>query len=270
MTTEAKIAYMLYGDEDRSVYGPLFGAPGLDFAGLSAGFRSEWFAKAEAAQEDFCFIGDHDFVAWLLERGILSHPLVAPVNVTIGIDTQGENRYTPRHWPSCPECQIGRGEDTSGDIVRQLNRWEWYYTCTACNHVWGHRAEPYDGKKPLVEDDGRMTRNGCVPYSISQASGLPMESVLGVCKAHGFSEEDGLLEDSGIEAARALGLSVVPGRIEIVGRLTLRRVLNMLSPAKNYIVSTRGHWLAVVQGNNCDQSDTSMRSEVVGFWEIAN
>lgn len=269
MTAEMKISYMLYDEEGRSAHGPFFGAPGLDFIGLSAIFRSERFAKAEAAQEDFCFIEDHDFVVWLLEREILSHPPAAPVNVTIRIDTQGENHYTPKHWPSCPECQIGRGQDTPGDIAHQLNRWAWHYTCTACGHIWGHRAEPYDSKKPLIEDDGRMTRNGCAPYSISKVGGLPMESVLKVCRAHGFSEEDGMSEDSAIEAARTLGLNVMPGRIEMVaGRLTLRRLLNMLSPVKNYIVATRGHWLAVVGGNNCDPSDTSMRSEVIGFWEV--
>jgi len=269
MKDEEKIAYMLYGDEDGTAYGQFFGVPRLDFTTLSVVFRTERFAKAEAAQEDFCFIDDHDFIAWLFERGILSHPPVAPVSVTIRIDDQGKNRYAPKHWPSCPECETGRGQDTSGDVVRQLNRWEWHLTCIECGHIWGHRAEPYDSKKPLIEDDGRMTHNGCVPYSISRVGGLPMESVLEVCRAHGFSEEDGMTEDSGIEVMRALGLSVEPGRLAMVaGRLTLRRLLNVLSATESYIVATRRHWLAVVHGENCDQADTSMRAEVVGFWKI--
>lgn len=52
------------------------------------------------------------------------------------------------------------------------------------------------------------------------------------------------------------------------GKLTLRRLLDSISPRKSYIVATRDHWLAVVDGENRDPAGTGMRSLVSAYWEV--
>jgi hypothetical protein len=262
-----KVVYMLHDADGRLAGGPLVGEPGLDFSALSAEFRALRYTQSEAAREDYCSISEYDLVEWLVGRGILVP--MASVSVTVEVDTSGENRYVPSYWPLCPECNVGRGDDTPGAIEHSLNRWKWFFTCTACGNVWGHRDEPYDQKEPMIDDDGRTVAGGCVPYSISQASGLPMSRVLEVCRDRGWGEGDGMPEDEGIQAARTVGLRMVPGRVPMIaGKQTLRRILDALSPMKNYIVATRGHWLAVVKGENRDQANTNLRTEVTGYWEV--
>lgn len=263
----AKVVYMLHEEHGSLAGGPLLGEPGLNFSALAAEFRVQCFAQCEATGDDYCFVSESDFVSWLLEREILS-PMES-VAVTVKIDTSGENAYVPNHWPLCPECGLGRGEQDMGRVAYSLNRAEWRHKCTKCGHAWGHHDEPYYYDKPMLDDDGRCIQSGCVPYSISQAGGLPMPQVLEVCRDRGWCEGEGIPEDKGIDAARVLGLRVTAGHVQMVaGKLTLRRLLDTLSPTKNYIVATRGHWLAVVKGENRDQADTSLRTEVTGYWEV--
>lgn len=260
--------YTLSDDNGGFVGGPFVGEPGLDFVALAARFRTERYAKAEAEGEDYCFIFEHDFMFWLLGNGILSPMEV--VAVTVALDTHGEHRYIPAHWPRCPECGEGRGEETMGRVMRQLNRCDWHRKCTHCGHTWDHHDDPYLGDQPMLEDDGRCVHNGCVPYSISQAGEVPINEVLAVCTRHGWSEAGGMYDTHGILAAAELGLSMVPRQmVGIEGKLTLRKLLERLTPTKNYIVATRNHWLAVVKGESRDQANTSMRAEVAGYWEIS-
>lgn len=263
-----KVVYTLYDDNGCFAGGPYIGEPELNFSTLADSFRKERYAKAEADREDYCIIFEHDFVFWLLEKGILS-PMDS-TSVTVTLDTQGDNRYIPAHWPLCPVCEEGRGEETTGRVLHPLNRQDWHRQCTNCGHTWDHHDEPYQSGKPMLADDGRCIASGCVPYSISQAGGLPMTEVLAVCTKHGWSEANGMYDAHGILAAKELGLHMQLRQPETVdGRLTLRKLLGMLSPAKSYIVSTRNHWLAVVKGESRDQANTSMRAEVAGYWEVA-
>ncbi|WP_341744756.1 hypothetical protein [Azonexus hydrophilus] len=262
-----KIIYMVHDDDGALAGGPLLGAPGIDFPLLAAEFRAERYAKAEDAGEDYCWLSESEFVSWLLERQILSP--MKTVDVSIKIETQYEHRYVPKHWPLCPECSIGRGEENMGRVLHSLNRADWHRKCTECGHDWDHRDEPYLYKQPMLEDDGRCVASGCVPYSISQAGEVPMADVLVVCSKHGWSENNGMYDTHGVLAAGELGIRMLPRKTDITeGKLTLRKLLDMLSPTKNYIIATRKHWLAVVKGENRDQADTGMRAEVSAYWEV--
>lgn len=183
---KTETVYMLHDEYHESTYGPYLGVPGLDFSSLSAKFRTESYAKAEAAGDDYCVIGGLDeFARWLLERGVLVS--METVSVAIDLDAGGENRYIPKHWPICPQCGTGHGEEvmSEGSVRRALNRAEWHRSCTECGHAWDHHDEPYDSGKPMLEDDGRCIPNGCVPYAISQACALPIAEVMEVCRRHG-------------------------------------------------------------------------------------
>ncbi len=268
--TASQTVYMLYEGCSHSAGGSYLGAPGLDFSVLAAEFRAERYAKAEAAGEDYCFISNGGFVVWLLERGVLAP--METVDVTVAINTWGENRYVPKHWPLCPSCGAGRGEEVMGHhgrVRRALNRMEWHHECTECGHAWGHHDEPYDHGKPMLEDDGRCIPNGCVPYAISQVCALPIAEVLEVCRRYGWAEDEGIGNAHAIAAVSELGWRMVPGALaQTSGKVTLRRLLGSLSTRKNYIVATKGHWLAVVGGENRDQAEKSMRTLVDRYWEV--
>lgn len=258
------IVYMIQGD--GSTHGPYLGAPGIDFASLAAKFRDERYAEAEKAEEDFCWVGEDQFVAWLLAQEFL-RPMQS-TQVTVSIDTQ-ESRYLPKHWPICPSCDLGRGEEMMGRVLHSLNRADWHRKCTHCGHDWDHRDEPYLFDQPMQEDDGRHIESGCVPYSISQAGELPMEDVLRVCAKHGWRENHGMFDSDGLAAANELGLQLVPIQSRMIaGKRTLRRELASLPPSKNYIVSTNNHWLAVVRGKSRDPAETNLRTEVQFCWEV--
>lgn len=257
---------MLTDPQGRTVAGPLVGKPGLDLTAFVAEFRAERYATAEAKEEDWCFISDGDFVDWLIARGVLSP--MASVNLTVDIDTSGTHRYLPRHWPECPACREGRGEETMGRVLHGLNRAEWYRQCTACGHAWDHHDEPYDSKRPMLEDDGRYIAGGCVPYALSQAGGLPIAQVLERCRARGWSE-NGMPVPDAIVAARELGITLTRSAAwRGAGKRTLRRVLDALRTDQTYVLATKDHWLAVVRGENRDPADTSLRAEVEGCWEV--
>jgi len=262
-----KVIYMLRDDDGHVLGGPYHGVPGLDIEALASGFRAMSYAKAEAAGDDFCMIGGDDLATWLIERGLLTP--IETVDLTASVDTRGEHAYVPAHWPQCPSCDTGRGETWMGRVLHSLNRTDWHRKCTSCGHTWDHRDEAYDASSPMLDDDGRCIDSGCVPYAISQAGGVPFERALNVCRAHGWRADNGIDEHRGIEAAIACGLEMREWKEQrVAGTLTLRRLFDRLSPAGNYVVATRGHWLAVVKGENRDQADTHLRSEVLACWEV--
>lgn len=262
-----KKVYMLYNRDGGLEGGPYLGESDLDFSALSAKFQMERYAKAEAAKEDYCAVFECDFVAWLVGQGIVVP--METIAITVTLDTQGETRYIPTHWPLCPECGVGRGEETMGRVLHALNRCDWHRKCTECGHDWDHQDHPCRHDQPMLEDDGRCIANSCVPYSISQAGALPIADVLSVCAKHGWSESGGMYDSHGIQAAGELGVRMLPRQVAgIQGRPTLRKLLTTLHPAKNYIVATKEHWLAVVNGENRDPANTSMRTEVFAYWEV--
>lgn len=259
------VLYML--DADDRPRGPFVGAPGLDFQALTAEFRAQRYAQAESKREDFCLVSNDDFIDWLIDRNILS-PLEA-THVEIDIDMTGENAYAPSHWPLCPACGEGRGEQNwdMGTLRRALNRVATYRECQGCGHRFDSHDEPIESDQPMLPDDGRYTPSGCVPYTLSQVSGLPFDQVLAACRARGWDEQNGMLALHAIALARDFGLSVHRGYMD-ASNLTLRRFLDRASPRKRYIVATKGHWLAVVHGSNRDMADTGMRAKVYEFWEV--
>lgn len=270
--TQEQVVYML--DENQygsSPYGPYIGAPDIDFDALKAEYRALRYAEEEAAGDDFCFVDGSGFAGWLVSRGILKG--LDSVTVNIEIDTSGELAYVPKHWPLCPACEEGRGELVNGEVKHALNAVDRFRRCTRCGHEWDHRLEQWCHDKPMIPDDGRYVESGCVPYSLSQVSGVPMSRVLEICRPLGFREGYGMDTSKGLQAARELGLMVTKGHLPpahlAAGKLTLRRLIDTLSPTKSYLVEVNGHWLAIVNGQNRDQADTSKRSEVRAFWEVS-
>lgn len=260
-----RIIYTLF-DDDGGIFGTFYGRPGLDAHALSEQFRAECYAKAEADGDDFCTIFCSDFAAWLLARGIMSE--IETASFSLSVNTSGDNKYTPTHWPICPSCHDGRGEENMGRVLHDLNRMEWHRLCTNCGHTWDHKDEPYDPNLPMLEDDGRYTPAGCVPYSISQAGQIQIDRVLSVCQQFGWTQEEGIATDDGVAAALALGLVMDPQTLRVNGTLTLRKVFDTLSPLSRYIIATRGHWLAYVDGVNMDQAGTHLRNEVISCWIV--
>lgn len=262
-----RVVYQLTDSYGGAVGGPVTGPPGLDLSASATWYRAERYAAAEAAKDDYCFVSDDDFLGWLIEKKVvqpLAHQLLPIV-----IESTGEHAYVPKHWPLCPECGRGRGEEEMGRVLRGLNRAEWFRKCTECGHAWGHQDLPYMSGKPMLDDDGRYTEGGCVPYTISQVGGLPIAGVLEACRERGWSEGFGMHDQAGLSVARAFGLEVMAVPLDGVrGRLTLRRVLDRLSAEKNYIIATNCHWLPIVRGENRDPAETSMRSEVLNCWEV--
>jgi hypothetical protein len=263
-----KMIYMLREDGDESgSCGPFLGEPGLDIDALAQQFRAQQYAEAESKQDDYCWLSDGDFIAWLIAEGHLTRAEHTTARYTLS--TSGEHRYIPAHWPLCPQCNKGRGDDTPGPVSHGLNRWDWWKTCTSCGHVWGHYSIPHRSNEPILDDDGRDLHNGCVPYSLSQATGLPMPEVVEVCRKHGWRDNTGMYSSDAIVAARDLGFHLNPINVPIqTGQPTLRRTLDQLPKDKKYIVCTDSHWLAIINGQNRDQSDTSMRRKVLACWEV--
>lgn len=251
--------YMLsWGDSyERSSSGPFAGAAGLDFAALAETYRKERHAAAEVKQEDYCYLGEGDFSSWLIERGIL-----APVECTsaeIEIRTSSENAYVPKHWPECPACCSGRGEQNYGSVRRSLNRVETFRRCTECRHEWGHTEEANDATRPMLDDDGRDTPGACVPFAISKACGLDFTLVKQVCAEHGWSEA-GMSQDKAVVAARVLGYELAWkswAGVWTASAPTLKRLLPILPTGRNYIVGVKDHWLAIVDGQIVDNDTNS-------------
>lgn len=261
------VVYQLCEPYGERVGEPVIGPPGLDLDAYVAQYRAERHAEAEAKEDDHCYVSEDGFLEWLIAKGIV-RPLPYQ-RLTVRVETTGEHAYLPKHWPECPECHRGRGEEQPGDVLHGLNRWTWYRRCTECGHVWDQQDQPYDSKRPMLEDDGRYIEAGCVPYTISQVGGFTMEKALEVCRERGWTEQHGMHDYDGLAAARALGLTVTMFPLRgIDGKPTLRRVMDILSPTKNYIIGIKGHWLAVVRGENRDQGGNSLRVEVLNCWEV--
>jgi hypothetical protein len=263
-----KILYMLRTvDGGEYVAGPLYGAPGLDFTALAAEYREECYAEAQAKQQDYCYVTESDFVPWLVKKGILGHADYTPIFVSI--DTTDGHHYQPSHWPLCPACGQCRCEEESGTVRHSLNRWQWFRKCRGCGHTFDYVEYPHDSTKPMLEDDGRCTHGGCVPYTISQVGALPFPDVLEACRAKGWTEANGMFEMAGLQVIRDFGFTVRQFFDDDgVTKLTIKQLLNDLPTDANYIVSTRKHWFAVVRGENRDPAGTNLRTHVASCWLV--
>lgn len=266
-----KALYMLYWGEsyERGSSGPFHGAAGLDFVALAGSYRKARYAAAEAKQEDYCMLGEDDFVGWLVETGILSP--IETKNVGIEIRTTSDNAYVPKHWPECPECSTGRGDKEYGEVRRSLNRVNTFRRCTECQHEWGHTEEANNSTLPMSDDDGRDTPGACVPFAISKACGLDFAMVMRVCVNHGW-KNTGMAQTNAIVAARELGFALSWKNLAGVGTSkapTLKRLLPMLAPRRNYIAGVKGHWLAIVDGQIVDNDTNSgLGRKVQELYEI--
>ncbi|WP_139133068.1 hypothetical protein [Pandoraea sp. ISTKB] len=264
--------YMLnWGDSyERQSGGPYLGEIGLDFHQLSEEYRRETFAEREAAREDWCFLSETDFASWLAKKGILRP--VATTAVELEVRKDPEAAYVPKHWPECPVCKQGRGEKEYGELRRSLNRIRVFYRCTACRNEWGHREEPNDESSPMLEDDGRDTEGGCVPFAIAKACGLDFMRVAEICRKHGWHESKGMHQSHAVEAAREMGFELVQIQVNGVGGKsppTIKQLLQCLPNSRSYVLGVRGHWLAVVGGTVVD-NDTNggMGRRVVELYEV--
>lgn len=271
INTGSDVLYTLGWGEyyERQGSGPFIGAPGLDFVALSADYRRERYAEANAAKKDECWLSEGDFSGWLIQKGILRP--VECTDVELEIRTSSEEAYVPLHWPECPECQEGRGEKDYGDVRRSLNRIVGFRRCTTCRHEWGHADEPNNVTLPMLADDGRDTEGGCVPFAISKACGVEWETVKAVCAKHGWSKNGMHTPHNAAIAMRELGYELVSRRLPQKGLKppTLKFVARELGSACNFIIGTRGHWLALVDGCIVDNdNDTGMSTHVVEVFEV--
>lgn len=251
--------------------GPYRGKHNLDLSALADQCRRELYAKAELAQQDYCWPTESDFLGWLVEHGHLEP--VECRSLTAQIDTTGSNAYMPKHWPQCPQCNEGRGSDEfdTCTVKHELNRVVTRLVCPHCGNQWNHREVPWFSDKPMLEDDGRYTEGGCVPYTLSQILDRSFNEVSGLCRNHGWTEKQGMPEDAAIGLLGKLGVETTRINAMSYGhgaRLTLGRFLQVADPLHRYIVSTGGHWLAVVNGQNLDQAGTSNRKMIKSVWRI--
>lgn len=266
-----KTLYMLYWGEsyERDSSGPYHGAAGLDFAALAESYRKERYAAAEAAKEDYCMLGEGDFTRWLVNKGIFSP--VETANVEIEIRTSSENAYVPKHWPECPACGSGRGEQEYGEVKNSLNRVKTFRRCTECRHEWAHAEEANDSSRPMLDDDGRDTPGACVPFAISKACGLDFATVLKVCASHGWSD-DGMQQEHAVVAARELGFDLIwqsRAGFWTSEAPTLKRLLAELPLGRNYVVGLKGHWLAIVDGQVVDnETNSGLGRKVQELYEV--
>jgi hypothetical protein len=257
--------YLLDGEHGGRVGGPYLGAAGLDMRKLALDFVRESHHEHEARGEDYCAIYDSDFCEWAIKRGIFQ-PL-EHVSATVDLHAVGMPRYVPKHWPECPSCHEGRGDDSPGAVQHDLNRWEWFRRCTECGYEWGHRVIPHNSSRPMLEDDGRYIDSVCVPYSLSQVGGLHIDAVLPVCRQHGWHERKGMDTDAAIVAARVLGIGLEAYPLpRSSGRVTLSKVVNWLPRTGSFVIELNGHWLSVVNGENRDQAATHGGATVHRIW----
>ena len=266
-----KVTYMLgWGEHyERRSSGPYLGAPGLDFSALIKDYRRDRYAEANAAKEDYCGLYESEFSGWLVRKGILAP--VEVIDVEVSITTSSEDAYVPLHWPECPACHDGRGEQEYDAVRRSLNRVTAFRRCTECRHEWGHIEEPNDASRPMLDDDGRDTPGACVPFAISKACGIGFADVLKVCEKHGWSET-GMNQSKAVVAARELGFDLVwLGRHGVGSETppTLKRLLGELPANRNYVVGVKDHWLALVRGQIIDNDTNSTPArKVLELYEV--
>jgi hypothetical protein len=261
---------MLYSGEhyERQTDGPYLGAMGLDFAALSDNYRRDRYADAEASKENHCFLSDSDFLLWLLETRVLTPIETVCADIDIA---KLNNSYVPKHWPECPECNCGRGELEYGAVRRSLNRVAAFRRCTECRHEWAHQEMANVASLPMLEDDGRDTAGGCVPFAISKACGVDWNLALTTCAKHGWNS-GGMRPDKAIVAARELGFDLLLQNRRNMGgsgALTLKRLIADLPRDRNYIVAVKDHWVAVVGGVIVDNdTDSGPGRKVLEFYEV--
>jgi hypothetical protein len=272
LSSEGSAIYMLHWGEyeDKATYGPYLGATGLDFEALAEEYRRDRYAAAEAAQEDYCSLDEGNFTAWLVAKGILAPIQTADIVVQIG--TSFDNAYVPKHWPECPECGEGRGEQEYGEVRRSLNRVMSFRRCTECRHEWDHVEVANNSRLPMLDDDGRDTAGGCVPFAIGKACGIDWATVKDVCTKYGWSTTDGMrTPHNAMLAAKELGHELVSHDVLRKGlsQPTLKQVTSQLAGGGNYIIGLRGHWLALVNGQLVDNDNNSgMTSRVIEVFEV--
>jgi hypothetical protein len=256
--TDRSIYVLHWGEyEDKETSAPLLGAAGLDFRELAEDCRRDRYAAADAAGKDFCPFHEGDFINWLVSKGILAE--IQATDVWIEIKTDAENAFVPKHWPECPVCSNGRGEREYGEARKSLNRITEFRRCTECRHEWGHVEVANDESKPMLDDDGRDTPGGCVPFSISKACGVEFTTVLRVCERHGWNH-GGMAQSKAIVAAHELGFDLTPQNWLGIGTAkapTLKRLLAELPRDRNYIIGVKRHWLSVVRGEVIDNDTNS-------------
>lgn len=273
LASEGSSIYMLHWGEyeDKEACGPYLGVAGLDFVALAEEYRRDRYAAAEAAQEDYCSLDEGNFTAWLVAKGILAP--VQTTDIVVEISTSIDNAYVPRHWPECPECGEGRGEQEYGDVRRSLNRVMSFRRCTVCRHEWDHVEVANNSQFPMLDDDGRDTTGGCVPFAISKACGLEFAQVLTVCEKHGWSH-NGMDKSKAVIAARELGFELVWQSRYGIGTSngpTLKRLIAELPHDRNYVVGVKNHWLALVGGVIVDNDTNSAPArKVLELYEVKN
>lgn len=272
LTQDGKTIYMLYwGDyEDKVALGPYMGQSGLDFYALTNDYRRDRYAEKEAAMEDDCSLSEDDFVDWLLEKGMLQ--VIESTGIVVQLSSSYGNAYVPKHWPECPECAQGRGELEYGEVRRSLNRVVTLHRCTECRHEWGHSEIANDETKPMLDDDGRGTTGGCVPFSISKACGLSFDTVMDVCEKYGWNRANGMFSSKAVVAARELGYELI--RLEQFGANTptpptLKQLTAGLPLDRSYVLGVKNHWLAFVNGRIVDNDTaTGMACRVIEIYEV--
>lgn len=259
LVSDGRVIYMLScGEyEDKATYGPYLGKQGMDFTALKNEYRADRYAAAEKTQEDYCSLSESDFVDWLLSTGHLLR--IEASHEYIEISTSFDEAYVPKHWPECPHCGEGRGELEYGAVRRSLNRIATFRRCTECSHEWDHCETANNSQLPMLEDDGRDTEGGCVPFAISKACGLPFAEVKETCAQHGWNWT-GMPPATAVVAARTLGFDLVRIVRQGIGSPkppTLRQLVSELPSDRNYIIGVKQHWLAVVNGQIIDNDTNS-------------
>lgn len=107
----------------------------------------------------------------------------------------------------------------------------------------------------------------CVPYAIHIATGVPMETVMGLANKAGWCPENGMHAVAGWCLIRNLGFEVTPMcRPEV--DLTVKRVLAGLDQNRTFIISVRDHWFAVRRGEPFDKGGTHPRTKVMHVFEV--
>lgn len=273
LTESGSTVYVLHWGEyeDKTTSGPFLGATGLDFNALVEDYRRDRYAAAEAAKEDYCSLDEGNFSRWLVAKGIFSP--IETTDIHVEIRTSYDNAYVPKHWPECPECGEGRGEQEYGEVRRSLNRIMAFRRCTEYRHEWAHVEVPNNSRLPMLDDDGRDTLGGCVPFAISKACGIDFAQVLKVCEKHGWSRS-GMAQSKAVIAARELGFELVWQSRSGIGTSnapTLKRLIAELPHDRNYVVGVKDHWLALVGGLIVDNDTSSGPArKVLELYEVKN
>ncbi|MHD0644212.1 hypothetical protein ACYPKM_01080 [Pseudomonas aeruginosa] len=261
---EGQVLYCLRDSYGSPMGVPLVGQAGLDLDALYDQYRDEHYADMEAKQEDVPMLSEHSFMLWLTDTGVLSE--VEAVFYTADRHRRAPKPYSPAHWPECPSCNGGRGDDLMKNHRHDFNRVEHYFKCTTCAHEWGNADQPINVDRPMLDDDGRYTEGGCTLFATGQVTGLPYAEIKRVFEEHGWTSQEGISSDKGLQAVNALGFQTIPG--VIYGRVSLAKLRRRLLHKGKFIVGVRGHWLSIIDGKIIDNAKTHASTSVLDYWEI--